>query len=126
MEMDMEFRSKVLAMVLGTAAAAPFQHAAAAALYFEKAVVKTSSEKTCLSFAADVARVQHFRNTHKSGAEVAGERDGAYVAITCVGRPSQSAVAIVMSVSDGFDIAKRVGHEVADRIKGVICFDTPC
>jgi len=114
----------VPAVFLGTAFAAPLQHADAAALYFEKSVVKTSSEKTCLSFATDVTR--GFRNTHRSSEEVAGEKDGAYVAITCVGRPGQPAVAVVMSISDSFDVARKIGHEVADRIKGVVCFDTPC
>jgi hypothetical protein len=113
------------ALVVATASL-PFGQANAAALYFEKSVVKTSSEKTCLSFASDVANNQRFRNVHKSASEVAGEKDGAYVAITCVGRPNQQAVAVVMSTSDSFDTAKAVGRGVADRIKGIVCFDSPC
>lgn len=107
-------------------ASVPFAQAHAAALYFEKSVVKTSSEKTCLSFASDVANTQRFRNAHRSASEVAGEKDGAYVAITCVGRPNQQAVAVVMSTSESFETAKAVGRAVADRIKGIACFDTPC
>lgn len=98
----------------------------AAALYFEKADVNTSSEATCLRFASDVARNQGFRNVHKGPAEVAGEKGGAYVAITCVGRGQQPATAIVMSVTDSFDVAKQVGHFVARRMKLIGCFDTPC
>ncbi|HUL67585.1 MAG TPA: hypothetical protein VLW55_23530 [Burkholderiaceae bacterium] len=107
-------------------ASLPFSQAHAAALYFEKSVVKTSSEKTCLSFASDVANSQRFRNAHRSASEVAGEKDGAYVAITCVGRPNQQAVAVVMSTSESFETAKAVGRAIADRIKGIACFDTPC
>lgn len=95
----------------------------AAALFFEKAAVRTSSEATCLSFAGDVARNQNFKNVHKGPHEVAGEKDGAYVAITCVGRGQQPAIAIVMSVSDSFDTAKKVGHSVADRMKGITRID---
>lgn len=111
------------AIAFVAAAAVPAQDAVAASLYFEKLQVKTSSEKTCMSFAGDVARELHFRNPHKSGLEVAGEKDGAYVAITCVGRQGQPAIAIVMSTADSFDVAKRVGHEAAVKIKGITCID---
>jgi hypothetical protein len=109
--------------IFGLAFASP---ANAAALFFEKVAVKTSSESTCLRFAADVARNQNFRNVHKSGSEVAGEKDGAYVAITCVGRVNQPAIGVIMSVAPTFDNAKQVGHFVADRMKRITCFDSPC
>ena len=99
---------------------------AAAALYFEKVAVRTSSERTCMRFARDVAREQNFTNGHSSGAEVAGEVGGAYVAITCVGRGSQLALAVVMSVAPDFAVAKRVGQQVAGRIKVITCIDQPC
>jgi hypothetical protein len=98
----------------------------AAALFFEKVAVKTNSERTCLRFASDVARNQGFRNVHQGPAEVAGEKDGAYVAITCVGRGQQPGIAVVMSVADSFDVAKQVGHFVADRMKLIGCIDSPC
>jgi len=99
---------------------------AAAALYFEKAVVKTKSEATCMRFARDVARNQHFTNGHASGAEVAGEVGGAYVAITCVGRGTQPALAVVMSVAPDFAVARRVGQQVANGMKAITCIDQPC
>ena len=99
---------------------------AAAALYFEKAVVKTKSEATCMRFARDVARNQHFTNGHASGAEVAGEVGGAYVAITCVGRGAQPALAVVMSVAPDFAVARRVGQQVANGMKAITCIDQPC
>ena len=116
----------ILPSMIGTLAAVASSEAVAAALYFEKVQVKTTSEATCFKFAETVARSESFRNTHKNRLEVAGEKDGAYVAITCVGRGSSAAIAVVMSTSDSFDTAKRVGHAVADRVKGVVCFDTPC
>ncbi|MEN6620969.1 MAG: hypothetical protein ABFD50_05435 [Smithella sp.] len=97
----------------------------ASALFFEKTAVRTNSETTCLSFASDVARNQNFKNVHKSHNEVAGEKDGAYVAITCVGRGQQPTIAIVMSVSDSFDTAKKVDHSVADRMKALMT-DSVC
>jgi hypothetical protein len=97
--------------------------AGAAALYFEKTQVKTSSEQSCMRFADDATRNQGFRNVHKNGLEVAGEKNGAYVSVTCVGRGNQPAVAVVMSVSDSFDTAKQVGHAVADYVRGVTCFE---
>ena len=96
------------------------------ALFFDKAAVKTSSEATCLRFAGDVARNQAFRNVHKNPNEVAGEKDGAYVAITCVGRGQQPAIAIVMAVAPNFELAKRVGQFVAGRMKLITCIDSPC
>ena len=95
-------------------------------LYFEKVAVKTSAENTCLRFARDVSRNAHFQNAHTSNTEVAGTIDGVYVAITCVGRGQQPAIAIVMGMAPAFDNAKRVGHTVAGKMQGIVCFDTPC
>jgi hypothetical protein len=114
-------------LVIAFACSFMIAHSAnAAALFFEKVAVKTSSEATCLRFAGDVARNQDFKNVHKGPAEVAGEKGGAYVAITCVGRGQQPAIAVVMSMSDSFDIAKQVGHFVADRMTRITCIDEPC
>jgi hypothetical protein len=107
-------------------AGAPPAPTAASALYFEKVPVKTSSEATCLRFAQDVARDRGFRNGHASNSEVAGEYSGAYIAITCVGRGGQPALAVVMSVAPDFAGAKQAGRAVADRIKGITCMDSPC
>jgi hypothetical protein len=98
----------------------------AAALYFDKVFVKTNSESTCFRFAADAARSENFRNVHKNALEVAGEKDGAYVSITCVGRNNQPAVAIVMSVADTVAAAKHSADLAANRVKGIVCFDSPC
>jgi len=100
--------------------------AGAAALYFEKTAVKTGSEATCLRFASDTAKIEKFTNVHKGNSEVAGQVNGAYVAITCIGRGSQPAIAVVMSVANDFAVAKQVGQAAASRIKGIVCFDTPC
>jgi len=55
----------------------------------------------------------------KTSSEVAGEKSGVYVAVTCVGRGNQPAVAIVMSVADSFDAAKAVGAPIAERMKSI-------
>jgi hypothetical protein len=122
---------KLLASVSVTCAAALVllvlaTSANADALYFEKGPVKTSSERTCLRFAGDVARNQSFKNTHSNALEVAGEKDGVYVSITCVGRGQQPAIVIVMAVASTFDKAKQVGSFVAGRVKAITCIDSPC
>jgi hypothetical protein len=108
-------------MALGVAV-----NAHADALYFEKTAVKSSSKPTCLRFAGDVARNQACRSTHSSAMEVAGEKDGVYVAITCVGRGQQPAIAIVMAMAPSFERAKQVGNFVAGRMRAITCIDSPC
>jgi hypothetical protein len=98
----------------------------AASLYFEKFFVKTSSEATCYRFAADAARLQGLQNIHSNRLEVAGERGGAYLSITCVGRGNQSAAAIVMSSADSFAVAKQQAGQLAARIRNMTCIDSPC
>ena len=111
------------ACILAVAATAMAPKAHAAALFFERVAVRTASEATCMRFAADTARGLQFRNVHSNQVEVAGERGGAYVSMTCVGRGQAPALAVVMSVSDRFDVAKQVGAEVAAKIKGITCID---
>ena len=99
----------------------------AAALYFYKTAVKTTSEKTCYRFASDVARSLGFSNVRSNSLEVAGVKDGAYVSITCVGRgDGLPAIAVVMSAADTFEAAKSAGTLAGEKIKGIICFDSPC
>jgi hypothetical protein len=100
--------------------------AKADALFFEKAAVKTASEATCLRFAGDVARNLDFQNVHKSQSEVAGVKNGVYVSVTCVGRGQQDAIAVVMAVASNFGVAQQIGHLVADKVRGITCFDSPC
>ena len=112
-----------LALVVAAVAVVP-SPAAAAALYIERAAVRTSSEATCFRFAADTARALQFRNTRSNRLEVAGERIGAYVSMTCIGRgQNMPAMAVVMSVADSFDVARQVGGEAAAKIKGITCID---
>ena len=96
------------------------------ALFFEKAAVRTTSEATCLRFAGDVARTQGFQNVHESQSEVAGVKSGVYLSITCVGRGPQDAIAVVMAVAPTFGAAQQIGQLVADKVRGVTCFDSPC
>jgi hypothetical protein len=96
------------------------------ALYFETVNVSTKSQKTCMRFAGDVSRNEHFANGHASAGEVAGEYSGAYIAITCVDRGGQPAAAVVMSVAPNFTVARQAGRQVAARLKGMKCFDQPC
>jgi hypothetical protein len=105
-------------IALGVAASAR-----ADALYFQKTAVKTSSEKGCLGFAETVARNQAFTNYHSSSAEVAGMKDGAYIAITCVGRGQQPAIAVVMSMAPNFELAKKVGGFIAERMRAITRID---
>ena len=109
------------ACILAVAATAMAPKAYAAALFFERVAVRTASEATCMRFAADTARNLQFRNVYSNQVEVAGKRGSAYVSMTCIGRGQ--ALAVVMSVSDRFDVAKQVGAEVTAKIKGITCID---
>jgi hypothetical protein len=100
--------------------------AVADALYFERVLVNSSSEATCYRFASDVARNLSLRNVKKNRLEVAGEKNGTYISVTCIGRGQAKAMAVVMVVSATFDIAKQVGTEVAKHLTGIVCFDSPC
>jgi hypothetical protein len=95
----------------------------ATALYFERVLVRTSSEATCFRFADNVAYILQFQNVRSNQLEVAGERNGAYIAITCIGRGQSNAMAIVMAVSPTFDVAQQVGIETANILKGIVNFD---
>lgn len=116
-----------LALACGAALAAPGAGTASASyLYFEKVPVKSASEATCLRFAHDVGRNQGLAKLKRTNAEVAGEKDGAYIAITCVGRGQQPAIGIVMSMAPSFETARNVGRHIAGRLKLITCIDDPC
>lgn len=102
------------------------QAAQASSLYFEKVQVKTSSEKTCLNFAADVARKLGLSNVHRNPLEVAGEKQGVYISTTCVGRGAQAAMAVVMASGADFAATKQVAQSAAAKMKGIVCIDLPC
>jgi hypothetical protein len=100
--------------------------AKASSLYFEKVPVKTSSEKTCLNFASDVARAVGLSNVHRNALEVAGEKQGVYLSTTCVGRGGQPAIAVVMASGADFAATRQLAQVAANKIKGIACFDLPC
>lgn len=104
--------------IIGSASAAN-----ATALYFERVLVRTSSEATCYRFANDAARILQFQNIRSNRLEVAGEKNGAYVSITCIGRGQSSAMAVVMVASPTFDVAQQVGSEAANKLKGITNID---
>jgi hypothetical protein len=104
--------------IIGSASAAN-----ATALYFERVLVRTSSETTCYRFANDVARILQFQNIRSNRLEVAGEKNGVYVSITCIGRGQSNAMAVVMAASPTFDVAKQVGSEAANKLKGITNID---
>ncbi|KZC23400.1 hypothetical protein RHOFW104T7_13855 [Rhodanobacter thiooxydans] len=97
--------------------------AKASSLYFEKVAVKTTSERTCLSFARQVIHPGGYTGIHTSQSEAAGNTQGVYVSITCVGRGSLPAIAVVMAMSDDFAAAKQVGHTAATHMAGVQLID---
>ncbi|MGO4700723.1 hypothetical protein [Dyella sp. 2RAB6] len=111
-------------LVLGAVGFAPA--AQASSLYFEKVPVKTSSEKTCLNFASDVARAIGLANVHRNALEVAGDKQGVYLSTTCVGRGGQPAMAVVMASGADFAATRQLAQVAANKIKGIACFDLPC
>jgi hypothetical protein len=111
----------VITMTLGMVSTAD-----ANALYFDRVPVHTSSENTCYRFAGDVARALQFSNVRSNSLEVAGEKNGVYLSTTCVGRGQNTVMAVVMATSPDFGSAKQVAIEFANKLKGIICFDSPC
>ncbi len=108
----------VLALAIGPA------NAQAASLYWSKFPVKTQSEKTCMQFAFDVASRHGLQNIRRIAIEVAGTKGTAYASMTCVGRGGgQSAMGIVMVVSDAANVATALRDELATALKGIVCFD---
>lgn len=116
-------RTLVTLAALGLATAIP---ANAAALYFVRLEVKTASEATCYRFAQDAARQLGFANVRRGPLEVAGQKGGVYLSTTCVGRGQARVLAVVMATSDSFPAAQQVATEFANKLGGIICFDTPC
>ncbi|GHF62886.1 hypothetical protein GCM10017781_43660 [Deinococcus metalli] len=114
-------RSVLTVAALGLATATPAQ---AAALYFLRLEVKSSSEAVCYRFAQDTARSLGYANVRRGPLEVAGEKSGVYVSTTCVGRGSARVMAVVMATSDSFPAARQIATEFANRLGGMICIDT--
>jgi hypothetical protein len=98
----------------------------AAALYFEKVPVQTTSEATCLNFARDTLRSQGYSNVHWNKLEAAGNKQDVYVSITCIGRGNQPAMAVAMAAASDFNAAKQLAHAAAEQVKRIVCIDTPC
>ena len=103
---------------LGVAASAR-----AAFLEWSRFDVKTSSERVCMRFAADVARQKNLQNIRIIPIEVAGVRGSVYVSITCIGRSNQPAVAMVITASDDNNAATSTRNDIAAALKGMTCFD---
>lgn len=117
------FRAAVTLAALGLATATPVH---AASLYFVRLEVRTSSEATCYTFAQSAARSVGLVGVRRGPLEVAGQKGGVYLSTTCVGRGAGRVMAVVMATSDSFPAAQQVATEFADKLRGVVCFDTPC
>src|SRR5262249_29846362 len=77
------------------------QRANAWAFFWSKVEVKTSSWKTCMSFADGEAREQHLTQIQHNNLEVSGRQGANSATITCVGTGGNSkAIAVVMVVGD--------------------------
>jgi len=91
-------------------------HADAAFLYWSKIQVKTGTEAKCMQLAAGVAG-QNLQGVKKSALEVAGTRNGVYVAITCVGRGGgQNAIGVIMAIGDNGPATIAARDLIADKL----------
>ncbi len=96
--------------------------AQAAYLYWSTVEVKTQYVNICMSFARDTLNGLGYQNVHVSAVEVAGSKNGAYVAITCLGTPSR-ATAVVMATGDQGPPVLQARDAVKARIAGMVRFD---
>ena len=91
-------------------------NADAAFLYWSKIQVKTGTEAKCMQLAAGVAG-QNLQGVKKSPLEIAGTRNGVYVAITCVGRGGgQNAIGVIMAIDDNGQATIGARDLIADKL----------
>lgn len=103
-------------VALGLGAILLAGHAEAGFLYWSKIQVKTGTEAKCMQLAYGVAS-QNLQGVKKSGLEVAGSRNGVYVAITCVGRGGgQQAIGVVMAIGDNGPATVSTRDLIADKL----------
>jgi len=123
----MTFFQKALQWLIGSLVSLPLTMATnveGASFYWSKFPVKTQSEKTCMQFAADVARQHGLQNIRRIPIEVAGTKGNAYVAMTCVARGSgQSALGMVMVIDESAGAATAVRDELATAFQRIGCID---
>ena len=95
------FKPTVSAALMLSAVFAVPQRANAWAFYWSKVEVKTSSWKTCMSFAEGEAQKQHLTQIQHNNLDVSGRRGANLATITCVGTGGNAkAIAVVMVVGD--------------------------
>ena len=103
-------------VALGLAATMLSAHANAAFLYWSKIPVKTGTESKCMQLANGVAS-QNMQGVRRSNLEIAGTRNGVYVAITCVGRGNgQNAMGVIMAMGDNGPATSGARDFIADKL----------
>ena len=113
-------KSAVSAALLLAAAFAIPQRANAWAFYWSKVEVKTSSWKTCMSFADGEAQKQHLTQIQHNNLEVSGRQGTNLATITCVGTGGNAkAIAVVMVVGDAEAPVKRLRDALVTGITSV-------
>ena len=113
----------VATFLLGGLLAAP-PIARAWAFYWSKVEVKTTSWKTCMSFANDVAHSQHLAQIKQTNLDVTGNRNGANATITCIGTGANSkAIAVVMVVGDADGPVRQLRDDLVSSITKIVRFD---
>ncbi len=105
------------ALVLGLARFLTIGEARASYLYWSKVPVQTGPEAKCMQLAHGVARQNGLQNIRRGPLEIAGSKQGVYVAITCIGRgEGQRAMAVVMAMGDAQQTTIAVRDEIAGKL----------
>jgi hypothetical protein len=97
--------------------------ARAGSLWWTKIEVHATSEPKCMQLAYGVAAQGMLQGVRRSNAEVAGTRAQVYVSITCIGRGSAPAIAVVMAMGNDDQSTRRVRDEIAQRLQGTTSID---
>jgi hypothetical protein len=101
-------------------AATPSQ---ASSLSWTKVEVQATSEPKCMQLAYSVAAQGMLQGIRRTNVEVAGTRAQVYVSITCIGRGTATAIAVIMAMGSDDQTTRRVRDEIASRLQGTRFID---
>ena len=100
------------------------QRADAWAFYWSKVEVKTSSWKTCMSFAFGEAQKNNLTQITRNNLEVSGRQNANLATITCIGTGGNAkAMAVVMVVGDADASVRRLRDALVSGITRVQLID---
>ena len=95
--------------------------------YWSKVEVHSTSWQTCMNFANTTATQLSLSGIKRDNLAVSGSRNGANATVTCIGTGGNShAMAVIMVVGDSDQPVRQLRDDLAKKITGIQCIDSPC